>query len=258
MMKTTFKIQDRTYQADLHSGIDLSLAVDANGPKAWYVNPPDISPVLTDRFTGSVALGGAVNFYNVAFNPHGHGTHTECVGHISKEKHSVNKHFKQWFCTALVISIKPEIFYEDHGTWVKTGDRVILANQLKDAIGAVRPEAIIIRTLPNNDEKLHKDYSNQNAPYLIPEAMTLLNELEIKHLLIDLPSVDREEDGGLLRSHHVFWNYPEAPELEKTITELIFVPDSVLDGLYLLNLQVAAIENDASPSRPVIFKAELI
>jgi hypothetical protein len=41
--------------------------------------------------------------------------------------------------------------------------------------------------------------------------------------------------------------------MDCTITELIFVPNTAMDGLYLLNLQVAAFENDAAPSRPVIF-----
>jgi len=41
-----------------------------------------------------------------------------------------------------------------------------------------------------------------------------------------------------------------------TITEFIFVPNTVKDGKYYLNLQVAPFENDASPSRPVLYKIE--
>ena len=54
---------------------------------AWYVDPmSDIQrPYETDEgFTGSVAEGGSVNFRNIAFNPHGNGTHTECLGHITE------------------------------------------------------------------------------------------------------------------------------------------------------------------------------
>jgi hypothetical protein len=40
--------------------------------------------------------------------------------------------------------------------------------------------------------------------------------------------------------------------LEATITEMIYVPDNV-DGSYLLNLQIASFENDASPSKPVLY-----
>ena len=41
---------------------------------------------------------------------------------------------------------------------------------------------------------------------------------------------------------------------EKTITEMIYVPNEISDGLYVLNLQIAPFENDASPSKPVLYK----
>jgi hypothetical protein len=78
----------------------------------------------------------------------------------------------------------------------------------------------------------------------------------IDHLLLDLPSVDREVDGGALAAHRAFWNYPENPRMKATITELIYVPSKVQDGQYFLNLQVAPIENDASPSRPVLYRKD--
>ena len=76
----------------------------------------------------------------------------------------------------------------------------------------------------------------------------------MQHLLIDLPSVDKEKDHGKLLSHNAFWNTDSEIRFDATITELIFVPNTVEDGTYFLNLQMASIENDASPSRPVIYK----
>ena len=57
---------------------DLSVPlVDGEGNlRAWYVDPPVFEPVRANGFIGSVAEGGAVNFRNIFFNPHGHGTHT--------------------------------------------------------------------------------------------------------------------------------------------------------------------------------------
>jgi arylformamidase len=75
----------------------------------------------------------------------------------------------------------------------------------------------------------------------------------VKHLLLDLPSVDRESDEGKLIAHRIFWNYPSNMNLERTITEMIFVDNNIPDGTYLLELQVASFNNDASPSRPVIY-----
>jgi hypothetical protein len=72
--------------------------------------------------------------------------------------------------------------------------------------------------------------------------------------LIDLPSVDKEVDGGQLAAHHAFWNYPNQTQFHKTITELIYVPNEVPDGTYILNLQIAPFENDASPSKPILYK----
>jgi hypothetical protein len=44
--------------------------------------------------------------------------------------------------------------------------------------------------------------------------------------------------------------------MDCTITELIFVENEVRDGSYLLNLQMASFVNDASPSKPVLYKIE--
>jgi hypothetical protein len=76
----------------------------------------------------------------------------------------------------------------------------------------------------------------------------------IKHLLIDQPSVDREEDGGELKSHKAFWNFDGKLRKDCTITELIYVPNSIEDGTYFLNLQIAPFENDATPSKPILYK----
>ena len=85
------------------------------------------------------------------------------------------------------------------------------------------------------------------------EAVEYLVKSGVQHLLLDLPSVDREEDGGKLLSHRAFWQYPEATRAYATITEMVFVPNTVKDGLYLLNLQTTSLDLDASPSKPVVF-----
>jgi hypothetical protein len=56
-----------------------------------------------------------------------------------------------------------------------------------------------------------------------------------------------------MAAHKAWWQYPEQPRLLASITELIYVPDHLNDGFYLLNLQVAPIVDDAAPSRPVLY-----
>ena len=80
-------------------------------------------------------------------------------------------------------------------------------------------------------------------------------------LLIQLaPSVDREEDGGALACHRTFWRIDpgvsEAGPLARThatISELIFVPPAVKDGVWRLHLSVAPIASDAAPCRPLVW-----
>ena len=253
-MKTKVQLDGREYRVDLNQPLDISIPLSPEGPRAWYVDPLQIEPVRNEMFTGSVAEGGNVNFRNVFFNPHGHGTHTESSGHIDKEVVSVNSILKQHFFTALLVSIEPEIYGESEVAFRDKGDRIIKKDQIDKAIKNATCEALIIRTLPNSADKKSMVYSGTNPPFLEPEALTLMRSKGIKHLLLDLPSVDREEDGGRLQAHHAFWKSGFEGDDNCTITEMIYVPNEVRDGSYLLNLQTAPFENDATPSRPVLFE----
>jgi kynurenine formamidase len=139
-------------------------------------------------------------------------------------------------------------------TQIENGDFVITRKQLEIALGNTKPEAIIIRTLSNGLNKLTMQYSNTNPPYILEDAIVFLNEIGVQHLLIDMPSIDKEHDEGKLISHHTFWQYPDNTQFQKTITEFIYVPNEIDDGTYILNLQIASFENDASPSKPVLYK----
>ncbi len=246
-MITTVAYNNASYTIDLSKPLDISIPLKASeeNVNAWYLDTPKIEPVTNGDWVGKVSEGASTNFNNIAFNPHGHGTHTECVGHITKELHSINDHLKRFFFLAEVISIDPE----------KRGDDLVITkNQIEKTITSPHIEAIIIRTLPNKGDKLSKQYSHSNWAYLTEEAATYIRELNIEHLLIDLPSVDKEKDEGKLLAHKAFWNYPKATRFSATITEMIYVTNQIEDGNYILNLQIASFENDATPSKPVLYK----
>ena len=228
--------------------LSIPLSDTDNNPRAWYVDKPKFSPVMNEQFTGSVKMGGNVNFRNIFFNPHGHGTHTECLGHITEEVYSVNETLKEYFFKAQLITISPTPMNN------KDNDEVILVTQIEEIESGV--EALVIRTTPNSISKKSKDYSAKNPPYFDLKCVDLLLKKGIKHLLIDLPSVDRENDEGALVFHHAFWEVPSNPNFERTITEMIFVEDKIEDGIYLLNIQTAPFENDATPSRPILYKIQ--
>ena len=241
------------YQVDFNQPIDISIPLEEreDAVNCFYAPPLETSPVIAGDFIGSTAMGGPLNFLNVKFNPHGNGTHTECVGHIAKEKYTINKSLKKFHFPALLISVYPQK--------LENGDKVILKKQLKELLDdQVETEALIIRTLPNTSDKCTRNYSGTNPPYMDHEGMAYLISRGVKHLLLDLPSVDREEDGGQLLAHKAFWRYPEKPRLNSTISELIFVDNPIKDGLYLLNIQIASFEIDVSPSKPVLYKMEPI
>lgn len=248
-------------EIDLSKPIDISIPItnDEQNPIAWYQNAPEINPVVMGDWIGKVSEGkSSTNFNNLFFNPHAHGTHTECLGHITKEFYSINQCLKQFFFWATLISIQPEKVGED---------LVIFKSQIEKALQSVqnseiKSEAIVIRTLPNEPSKKSLKYSNTNPPFLSEEAALFLRESGILHLLIDLPSVDKERDEGKLVAHKAFWNVTDVnhlnvdARLNSTITEMIFVPNEVHDGNYVLNLQIASFENDASPSKPILYSIQ--
>lgn len=246
-MIATIQYKTRKLKIDLSKPLDISIPLrnSKSNVNAWYLPEPKVEPVTIDNWIGSVSNGADVNFNNIWFNPHAHGTHTECVGHITEKVHSINKHLKTFFFLAEVVTVAPEEL---------DGDFVISKKQLQFALGDKKREAIVIRTLPNMKDKLSKHYSNTNPTYLLEEAANYLKEKGIKHLLIDLPSVDKEKDHGNLLAHHAFWNTKGKLRLDATITEFIYVPNTVTDGMYVLNLQIAPFENDATPSKPVLYK----
>ena len=248
-MNATIKHITKKYQIDFTKPIDISIAIDVSkkNVNAWYIGDPKIFPEDFDGQKIKVSEGAAVNFNNIEFNPHSHITHTECVGHITEKEHSVNQNLKQYFFLAELVTIAPTHIDDDF---------VITKKQLQFALGNKKRDAIVIRTLPNLADKKGAQYSNTNPPYLLEEAAVYLREKGIKHLLIDLPSVDREKDEGQLLSHNAFWNTAGELRLDATITEFIFVPNTVEDGTYFLNLMIAPFENDASPSKPILYALE--
>lgn len=240
--------RQKQYKADFSRPMDISIPLIPEGKavNAFFAPPFQAAPVVMGSFTGSVKAGGSVNFLNVRINPHGNGTHTECVGHITAEKFTINQCLTKFFFIAELISVSP--------VKSESGDAIILPAHVIKCLGDKKPEALIIRTLPNDALKIRKNYSGSNPPYFQHELAEFLVHTDVKHVLVDLPSVDREEDAGTLLFHKTFWRYPEMVRSDATITELIFVPEDIEDGTYLLNLQIASFELDASPSKPILYR----
>ncbi len=248
-MKTIIDINTKKYTVDLSKPLDISMPIrgSKDNANAWYIDEPKIEPAQIGEWTASVKKGASINFNNIQFNPHAHGTHTECVGHITEKFYSINKCLKQFFFKAELITVAPEKIDKDY---------VISKSQLKFLLKQRKPEALVIRTMPNTKDKLSRQYSNTNWPYLTEDAAEFIKKIGVQHLLVDLPSVDKEKDEGKLLAHKAFWDVEGKIRKNATITEFIYVKNKIEDGKYILNLQIASFENDATPSKPILYKIE--
>jgi arylformamidase len=232
---------------ELNNPIDISIPFGrTESPNAFYLGSPKYHAVEAGSFTGDVRRGGSCNCEDITFNPHGSGTHTECAGHITGERIYISKLLKQNFFLARLIS-------------VDSNAESITADSLKSvfADNANHAQALILRILPNNESKLQRIYSGTSPMWFDVSAVNYINSLGIDHILTDLPSLDKEDDPDLT-AHKTFFGHPEKWNLEKTVTEMVYVPDTVSDGLYFLSLQPASFETDAAPSTPVLYPARLI
>lgn len=249
-MTTEFEHNGKKLFADLSHPIDISIPIKEgdDNPNCYWAEPVKFKTIVMGDFVGSVEEGGPVNYQQLQITPHGNGTHTECFGHVTADKKATIKNcLKESIFIAQLISLEPE----------KQGnDLVVSWGNFEKASIDRSVQALIIRTLPNDETKLTRKYSGSNPPYLDARIGSYLYENNIEHLIVDLPSVDREEDDGRLSTHKNFWGFDKKIREGATITELAYVNNSVTDGFYLLNLQTLNIESDASPSRPVIYKIE--
>lgn len=268
-MVSSIKINEMNYTLQFDQQIDISIPLKFNGeqPNVYGVDNAISIPCEADGIVGDTRRGGSVNFEKYTLIPHCNGTHTECVGHITNQKISVRDCLRDILIPSVLISVYPIDYCQTDDTYTASAedsDQIIGRKEIETALKKLPANAnfgaLIIRTLPNTEEKLGQKYGDPNPPFFSSEAIELIVEQGFRHLLVDLPSIDRMFDDGTLSNHRNFWNIEmgafevtQNTRVNSTITELIFVPNAIEDGEYLLNLQITAFEADASPSRPVLF-----
>lgn len=282
------------YSADLTAGRSIAIPMQFSGPQpnSYDVPPATALPFEAGSFIGDTRRGGSCNFDTVTITPHCNGTHTECIGHIALERIGIDRVLTPGLIPATLISVAVQDALESSESYEppkQRGDQMITAEALRIAINKsalsdrfLKSEvpssdlgasiesienlsspffmAIIIRTLPNGQSKTSRHYMESPAPFFSIEAMTYLRSLGTKHLLVDIPSLDRAFDDGRMVAHHIFWDVPKGSHevasenpSGRTVTEMIFVEDAIPDGRYFLDIQIAPFNLDAAPSRPVLF-----
>ena len=248
-----------------------SIAIDLNfdglQPQHFGADPASRRPMKSGEFVGRTRSGGSCNVDILTINPHCNGTHTETVGHIVDEAVSIGSAAIEGLYLARVVTVASVPAADCAETYLpefEPRDRIISREQLERVLIVQNPgptQALIVRTVPNEPTKKSAQYGETRyPPYFSIEAIELIIELGCEHLLVDLPSIDRMQDDGHMTNHHLYWDVkPGSKQLattsrvRHTITEMIYVEDAISDGLYLLNLQIAAFESDVSPSRPILY-----
>ncbi len=275
-MILSIQLNNQAYKFNTDEPIDISISLNFDGaqPNAFDVEKATSKPYETENLIGDTRRGGSCNFEQITFIPHCNGTHTESIGHITNERISIHDCLKDAFVLSTLITVELKNALETNETYAVVtdeNDRLITRKAIEKALQNLqnpkseiqnpKSNGLIIRTLPNDESKKSRRYMENTPPFFSTEAMKFIAENGVKHLLVDVPSIDRTFDEGKLSNHRIFWNVePNSFELNEkslrnnTITEMIFVPESVKDGAYLLNLQIAAFQSDASPSRPILFK----
>lgn len=263
------KIGVEKYRVNLMKPIDISIPLKFNGEQPNFFDAPfaEAMPVEGGGFIGDTTRGGSCNVWEYKLIAHCNGTHTECIGHIINQNISINDLINNLLVPATLITVKPQNANETGDHYIpekEKEDYLITKKVLADAVKNCRTNflsALVIRTLPNQALKLSRNYSNKPACFFSIEAIEFINSLNVMHLLVDIPSVDRANDQGRMAIHHLFWGVQQGSSdihendiSPKTITEMIFIPDEIEDGEYLLNLQIPAFTADAAPSRPILYR----
>ncbi|MDX1380549.1 MAG: cyclase family protein [Xanthomonadales bacterium] len=264
------------WRVALQRGVDLSIPLGAGAdmPEFFIGGTMTAETLRAGDFHADTREGGSCNVTRFELTPHCHGTHTEGIGHITHERAAVQTTVDSRPCVALLATVTPEPAErsdDEYHCALEPGEPLISAAELERAVaGAVARQpvdvpfdALVLRARPLQRPLPVRDY-NQDPyyPLLSVAAMRWLSEQPIRHLLIEMPSLDRAEDGGRLGNHRLFWGLPagfdevEAADPGRSITEMVRVPDELEDGLHWLEPGLSPLQSDATPSRPMLYPLE--
>ena len=249
-MKIQINHNDQVYNIDSKKGHDLSIRNDfsGNAPIFYGAEQPKVSPQHSGDFIGDLESGGSCSVPIVSCNIHCTGTHTECISHIQDSKFKITDKCPRGLIPSYLITVEivAANSVKDSYHCDISGSNVVCKEAIKSKI-STPCESLIIRTLPNDESKLSRNYDDVSAPFLTSDAMDHINQLGVKHLLVDLPSIDKADDGGVLGNHRSFFNKGD------TISELLYIPNDLLDGFGFLQIQIPNWSLDSAPSRPIFF-----
>ena len=179
------------------------------------------------------------------------GTHTESISHVIDSEVKITDVCPNGMIPTCLVSVELCEANETNESYHSdiVNDKLITKKELQKNI-TDSCSGLIIRTIPNDVSKKTRDYDLDPAPFFTNDAIDHINELGVKHLLVDIPSLDKANDGGQLGNHKKFFKQG------KTISELLFIPDDLKDGFGFLQIQIPNWGLDAAPSRPIFYSIQ--
>ena len=214
--------------------------------------------------------GASVNCDGLHLHPHGDGCHAESVAHVlpADDARALAGRAMLAATPPLLCGLLLDVATEPLGATGEryaglhdAADRVLARRALERAWQDARAvaldlpvEALLLRVYrPPLAESF--DFSGSAAPYPTAEALDLLVGLGARWLIVDLPSIDREDDGGSTPNHRRWWGLDggdghalDGPPALRGIVELARFPAALPAGPVAVALGLAPIESDAVPA----------
>mgnify|MGYP001166817360 FL=1 len=256
---STINIEDNNYKIDLNNPIDISIPISSKyNPSFYDDNPLRIEYFESKNKVWSTAHKASCNIPILHLNIHCGATHTECRSHITNEDLTVLQCLKNSFSKAYLITVEPKENTSDtYHHKIAKNDFLITKEMLIDRLSNIEKKtlnSLIIRTQPNTSSLTNTNYNLIKNAFFSNEAIKYITKIGVKNLIVDIPSIDKYDDGGKLGNHRIFWQIDSERPNNNTITELAYINNEIEDGDYIILLNILNIELDASPSRPLLYK----
>lgn len=222
------------YELEINSTIPIHTVISVATPWQCF----GIDAVRYDNLF-KIRNGVGCNCDRINFCPHANGTHYESRAHVYEDGERVIESIRSLPPLLVAKLIKFE-------------------NIKNEAEAQDEFTAVIVKTsmVAKHLASSTFDFTGTNPPYIHVDVMRhiLKSFPGLKVLLVDLPSVDPESDGGKLSAHKLFFSEPRTAG----IVELCHIPNHAKEGTYALSLNVAPFDSDASPCAPVIYPLKKI
>ena len=261
-MDLILKYNKQIYKINTNQGLDISIPIQFNSdnnPKFYNEKDPINKYYKSNGVEYNLKNGGGCNVPTINMNIHCSGTHTETASHVFQKSYLISDIKNLNYIPSQLVTIIPDNkSKEKYHANIEDKDLLItkklLENKIDQSCGFI--DGIIVRTLPNNDDKKVRNYNRTHHAYFTTDSILFLKKLGVKHIVVDTPSIDKYDDGGKLQNHKIFFTNQKGKINKNTITELCYIPNSCEDGKYLLSIGVPSFNLDAAPSKPTIYKAK--